>query len=339
MSQGTARFLYRDFVLTISRQFESEFSSIFAHYAFELGPEFEIALCNALGRVLPEKYGICRGYIVDAAGACAGDDIIIFDKIRFPTLLRSSEDRLTRKEYVPSEAVYAYIEAKHYLEIEEDTPQGINKALDQIKAVRQLCRERGIPAKEQVHYDRDQLFCMVISRGIRKRTAVIDSPEEALASFPIPDRLAYPAPDCIVCGNNIIAIPTNENNGVRFVGDVFLRHTGSKLEAHAVEGVAFGAGVMSLLHALNQINLGEFPTWQILRNAMDPTLLTPLQVKYILPITSTLQRREGETAQQFKTRRNDELKKLLPTASPELRTAIEYEMQRRWSFSSTDVSD
>jgi hypothetical protein len=339
MHPSAPRYLYRDYVVTISQQFESEFSSILANHNFELGPEFEIALCNALGRVLPEKYGVCRGYIVNAAGQCAGDDIVIFDKLRFPTLLRSNTDRVMRKEYVPAEAVYAYIEAKHFLEIQVDNGQGIIKALEQIKAVRDICRERGIPARQCTHYDRDELFCMIASRGIRKNGIRLDKTDEALAFFPKPEGLAYPGPDCIVCGNSLIASPVNEAGEVRFVRDVFLCHASSRLEARSVNGVAFGAAIISLLDALSKINLGDFPTWQILRNAIDPNILNPMAVQYILPIDSKLGRIDGETAQQYKNRRNEELRKLLPDASPALRAIIEYEMQRRWTFSQTDASD
>lgn len=56
------------------------------------------------------------------------------------------ENNFAQKEYVPIEAVYAYIEAKHNLEFESEvTPSNKNsrsfkKALEQIKNIRSLKR-------------------------------------------------------------------------------------------------------------------------------------------------------------------------------------------------------
>ncbi len=337
MSDSKYCYLYRDYVRTISTQFDSEFTSILAHHNYEYGPEFEIALCNVLGRILPDKYGICRGYIVDAIGECAGDDIIIFDKLRFPTLVRSNADRVLRKEYVPAEAVYAYIEAKHCLELRKDNRQGITKALRQIADVRKLCRERSIPAKPSIKRNRDQLFCMITSRGIQNNGNVIESAEDLYTAFPSKDTLHYPAPDCIVCGNNCIAIPVNENKGVKSISDVFIRHESCYLLPRSVNGVAFGAAVISLLQALNSIDLGDYPTWQILQNAISPDdVFSVMHTQYIKPIDARIHRDKGETAQQYKNRRNDELRKLLPDASKELKELVEKELERKISFPDGD---
>ena len=105
---------YNDFILKVDEQANSVFKDIEAEHNFEYGPEFEIAICKLLRRFLPSKYGICRGYVVSRDGKKAGDDIIIFNKDRFPTIRGNNEDFL-KKEQVPIEAVYAYIEAKHKL--------------------------------------------------------------------------------------------------------------------------------------------------------------------------------------------------------------------------------
>ena len=96
-------------------QFESLFELIAARYNFDYGDEFEFALCDALRAILPERFGVCRGFIVASDGRSAGDDLIIFDRIRFPTLRLLRQDSFARKEQIPVEAVYAYIEAKHTL--------------------------------------------------------------------------------------------------------------------------------------------------------------------------------------------------------------------------------
>ncbi len=42
------------------------------------GEEFELALCQVLRTAIPQKYGICRGFVVNRAGDVAGDDTVIF---------------------------------------------------------------------------------------------------------------------------------------------------------------------------------------------------------------------------------------------------------------------
>jgi hypothetical protein len=79
-------FLYDGYVEKLNKRFEEALSEIEANHNFELGDEFEVALCKVLRRALPQKYGICRGYLVDADGTSAGDDIIIYDRARHPRL-------------------------------------------------------------------------------------------------------------------------------------------------------------------------------------------------------------------------------------------------------------
>ena len=62
---------YRGYLKKMSERFEAEFKRIAAHYNFDHGPEFEIALCEVLRLVLPQKFGICRGFVVPADGEAA----------------------------------------------------------------------------------------------------------------------------------------------------------------------------------------------------------------------------------------------------------------------------
>lgn len=110
----------------------------------EVGSELEIAICYALRRLLPERVGVCRGWIVDSSGAKAGDDIIVYDAARFPTLRGLGPD-VALKERVPAEAVLAYIEVKRTLYAGEKIPrkvagQSFSKACHQIAAVKALKR-------------------------------------------------------------------------------------------------------------------------------------------------------------------------------------------------------
>ncbi len=133
---------YGGFLGEIAARFQRRFDEIVVVENFDSGPEFEIALCEVLRKVLPRRVGVCRGYVVDRTGEQQGDDIIVFDAARFPTL-RSLGDDLSKKEHVPADAVLAYIEAKHTLYLEptkKSEGQSLTKAVSQVAAVKSLSR-------------------------------------------------------------------------------------------------------------------------------------------------------------------------------------------------------
>src|SRR5581483_5839792 len=100
--------LYKGYVANVARRFDEALSQIAANHNLELGGEFEIALCRTLRNALPHRYGVCRGFVVNAEGDAAGDDIIIYDRARFPTLRALGDEDFSRLENIPIEAVYAY---------------------------------------------------------------------------------------------------------------------------------------------------------------------------------------------------------------------------------------
>ena len=133
--------LYNDYLTKISGRFQALLDEISANMNFDYGPEFEIALCVALRAILPNRFGISRGWIVPASGDPAGDDLIIYDRERFSTLRMIEQDNFARKEEIPLEAACAYIEAKHTLHIEGDGRQSLTYAKQQIQKVKALTRE------------------------------------------------------------------------------------------------------------------------------------------------------------------------------------------------------
>jgi hypothetical protein len=148
---------YKNYIKYLSEKFLRRLDDVNAVYGYEYGNEFEIALCEILREFLPQKYGICRGFVVSETGDIAGDDIIIYDQFLFPTLkLRNS---IARKEMIPIEAVYAYIEAKNAIEISDiKSRQSINKALDQVRKVKQLCLTRTKRPLGALHSEFPPLF-------------------------------------------------------------------------------------------------------------------------------------------------------------------------------------
>src|SRR5262249_28491504 len=133
---------YGDYLKTISTKFESLVAEISAGYNFDYGEEFERALCKVFRVLLPSKFGVCRGFVVTADGKQAGDDIIIFDHERFPTLRLLANQDFAQKQKIPFEAVYCYIEAKHSIQLDAAGSVVLEKALLQVSAVKLLERER-----------------------------------------------------------------------------------------------------------------------------------------------------------------------------------------------------
>ena len=175
--------LYNDFVDKVAREFDRALSAIEAEYNFDLGDEFEIALCRTLRRILPQRFGICRGFVVSASGTTAGDDVIIYDRASFPTA-RFLGDELAQKEQVPFEAVAAYVEAKHTLELTGDGSSSLNRAIAQAGKVKALCNERPPVPTSQISRNvnlvgfqmqgpplwpdrRNPAYCAIMARHVR----------------------------------------------------------------------------------------------------------------------------------------------------------------------------
>jgi hypothetical protein len=129
--------LYGNFVEKINAQYKSLLATIEAEYNFDVGYEYENAICNFLRKILPDKFGVCRGFIVNKEGVCAGDDVIIYDRYKLPALRFFPEGDWSLKQRIPVEAVYAYIEVKSTLD--ENT---LPKALEQVISAKKLLRTR-----------------------------------------------------------------------------------------------------------------------------------------------------------------------------------------------------
>jgi hypothetical protein len=271
------QYLYRDYVRTLSERFEANLSYIQHVYNFDVGDEFEVAICQTLRSALPQKFGICRGHVVDAQGNEEGDDILIYDRLRFPTLRLLPGEDYSRKEWVPIEAVYAYIEAKHSLTVEgqDGAPATITKACQQIDRVKSLCRKRdAVPLtkpKEDFPRFQNPLFAAILARRlVRKKGAAPFSTgleiRGALSSLDCSDENP---PDLIVIGQSNVITPTEKGDGKRLgAGHVFFEN-GLSLGHVVAEGVGFGIGLCNLMAALDFIELGPMPWPLIFNDAFD----------------------------------------------------------------------
>ncbi len=261
--------LYDGWMSELACRADKRFSEIVATHNFDLGPEFEIALASFLREWLPSRVGVCRGFVIDAAGRKAGDDVIVFDRSRFPTL-RGLGDDLSRKETVPFEAVLAYIEAKHTLQIEGAGGQSLDRAVGQIRAVRALKREPvalnqvgpnlrfdGPAVKHFIDGDgfpsfKNPLYAAIFARNVNPDSGAGDRIGERLVEI---GGEAAQLPDAIAAGNAFAVAAVEVSDGLAVRPSILGSRT--TLAFANLKSSAFGVGAAHLLWAVERIELGK----------------------------------------------------------------------------------
>jgi hypothetical protein len=267
---------YGDYLKTISTKFENLIAEISIGYNFDYGEEFEIALCKVFRVLLPSKFGICRGFVVTADGKQAGDDIIIFDHERFPTLRLLENQDFAQKQKIPAEAVYCYIEAKHSIPLDAAGSAVLEKALSQVSAVKLLERDRvslnqitptvkiqeggllKVPQKPWWPTYKNPLFTGIIARRFEfsskaSATTVLDLLKKAQAK-----------PDLLILGKDYVGIPTHEHT----IDSPFLVE-GTDIEIANVPDSAFALGVSLICLALDEIQLGGIQWHRLIKDALQ----------------------------------------------------------------------
>lgn len=279
--------IYNNYLKSLSEKFERRLEGISADFNFELGDEFEIAICEILRDFLPLKYGIARGFVVSKDGEKKGDDIIIFDQERFPTLKLNQRDDYSRLENIPIEAVYAYIEAKHTLS--EDS---LVKAIAQISEIKELCNKRKkvpleqydpyIPFKidksvkekfsDQYPQYRNPVFTMILSRktgDTKKNKEIIKIKDILETQLQIQESKKNTfSPDIVIAGANIYShAGIWDNKDIQ--PTVFLlpeeNFTYFTLET---DSLCYGIALANLFAALDWIRLDKMPWIDLLNEGI-----------------------------------------------------------------------
>lgn len=276
---------YNDYLKTLSEKFARRIEGISADFNFDFGDEFEIAICEILRDFLPSKYGIVRGFVVSKHGTKKGDDIIIYDQERFPTLKLNKKDDYSRKENIPIEAVYAYIEAKHNL-----TETTLDKAIQQISEVKELCSQREKMGREQFdpyipfvvkneNYSesyptfRNPVFTMILSRfatdmnGKRDTTNIKEMLNKKLKILYNEDK--HFLPELIIAGENVFSHNGIMDENLDMSATVFFLPDKSFLYfIKETNNLCFGIALANLFAALDWIRLGKMPWIDILNNGL-----------------------------------------------------------------------
>ena len=295
-------YLYDGLIERISKEFELQLKKIEAEYNFDNGDEFEIAICQVLRKILPTKYGICRGFVVDKQGNKEGDDIIIYDQEKFPTLrFFDDSNAFAQKNQIPVDAVYAYIEAKNTLD--EKT---FEKAFNQVVKVKKLCYTR-TPVLMDVSFIGNHIFDneyskqdgwnpiiknpvygMILSRyckNLRGENATSSEESKDFIFSMLNNKLGgiiekekHFCCDSIIAGNWATAFSGhyiyNEKGEKDELINLTRFFTGLRpiacYQVNDTENKAFGLGIAHLMMALNFIQLGDMPWDMIFNTAKVP---------------------------------------------------------------------
>ncbi len=261
-------------------------SGISTVHNFEFGDEFEVAIGKALRTFLPEKFGVCRGYAVDVEGNKAGDDLLIYDRDRFP-LLRLLEDvNFDVKHEIPIEAVYAYIECKHTIFLKGEGPQSLNKAISQVENVKKLKRypvplsqlqpylEIKLPVKPAVNWPniRNPLYSAIIARSVRMDESKKKVKARKIEADWDKDIRSGCQLDLIIFGKDVVVLPTvgvDQDYGTTIIDSPFFIPSVSTPTASVVSDSAFGIGFTMMSWALDGISLGKMQFKPLLNDAFS----------------------------------------------------------------------
>jgi hypothetical protein len=283
--------MYADYVDIITKRLEEHLSKIDAHYGFDYGDEFEFALIDFLNLVLPEKFGVRRGHAVSFDDQLAGDDLIIFDRIRMPTIgLRDGFEKY-RKTKIPIEAIYGYIEAKHTIILEGDGGQSFTKARMQVGAVKDLCERRikadlnvaalppelHFPALNGGYPERlDPTLGVIFARNVKirptdKSFATSNQIEKALHRIGLGLR-RQSKPDLLVLGSDVIVTPHLDyanDSGSTYVSP-FCIPSRSNFGINILPGKAASVALLTMMYALELIKLGPMPWRAMIEQTLGP---------------------------------------------------------------------
>jgi hypothetical protein len=276
---------YKDLAGRLSKRLSARLSLIEAQYNFDFGDEYEVALCEVLSDMLPARYGVCRGTLVTVDGEDAGDDLIIYDRLGYPTLRSSLAQNFAIKEQVPVEAAYAYIECKHSVELGETLAGSatLDKAVQQVRAAKALASKRTpnvfprfneqerFTNRKHDHFPapfpklKNELFGVVFARRV---TFAKGNPKPEAIEIG-----GEHCPDLLILGEDRLFTPSAllGPDGIRsslFFSSAFQ----PALRLETVPKSAIGLGILTLLHVIDWMELLPIDYARVLNGAFADVL-------------------------------------------------------------------
>lgn len=281
------KYFYDDFIIKLATKINNRLSEISADYNFDFGDEFELAICELLRSFLPSKYGICRGFVVNKAGEKSGDDIIIYDQERFPTLNQIKKEDFSRKENIPIEAVYCYIEAKYTLDITSSNKTNLKKAIKQVKNVKILVQQRSkyelnkndpyhsiskeLTPTKGIYPCRNPIFSMIISRYVSDgKNRIIDpnNINNLLNNFIQETNIDITFPEGIVTGQSHY-VCTSVKRELKHPANFIIPNDDNQYMMITKEDLALAIGFIHLYTAIDWIRLDKMPWDEIFNDSKN----------------------------------------------------------------------
>jgi hypothetical protein len=140
---------------------------------FDSGLPLEEIVRAGLQRLLPHRYGIRQGVLVDGQGQSAGDcDVVLFNETWFPAV-KVGPTPQSRRTYLPIEGVYAVGEVKQTL-----TQATLDAAMEKLVTTHRLHRPRTHRARTVENRSSDScrhglsnpLYSFVLATGVGEGT-------------------------------------------------------------------------------------------------------------------------------------------------------------------------
>jgi hypothetical protein len=211
----------------------------------------------------------------------------------FPTLRAIDGAQYARKEQIPIEAIYAYIECKHTLVL--DAPEdksGLLRASQQVERFKALCAERDKTILAQ--YDpyilltsqekakgapwlpqyRNPPFGMIFARQVadKNKSAVLKDTKrihEILKAGRVIKKSATPV-DVVIAGSDNVMAPGYLDEDGEIQNCLFmLPEKQYGLGCFMVPDLAFGVGIVHLLAVLDWLRLHRLPWERVLSEAQN----------------------------------------------------------------------
>lgn len=213
---------------------------------------------------------------------------------RYSTLRSSAEGQ--RKNRVPREAVYCYIDAKYSLCLRGDGGQSLWKAINQVADVKRLVRERDeVPLSTIQGEDLSNIFVYntpdgypdrrnppygaVFARKVRPESGEdpLTDPHEIVGMVEELNSQESPSlpedhslhPDIIVLGEKVIALPVYVEDEHFLFRPFLVRGETGKPLLEAEQGT-FGPGFAAVMAAVEWIKLGKMSWGRMLANSLSP---------------------------------------------------------------------
>ena len=292
---------YRDYLATINQRFEALFSEIKTVHNYENGPEFETALCAAFRAILPQKYGVCCGYVFTVDGREIGDDIIIYDQQKFPVLRFLNTNDYTKRQHIPVEAVVAYIEAKNTIIMKDGENNSLSRAIKQSTDIKRLGRqeipinpfhEYGVTLGKHLQIDtylghpqiNNPFFTCIFARGVREKKGGKLLDNEKITELLMKRKNVSSegeTPDLVVLNSDVFLYPVV--NGT-FVSPFYRKDLeGSKLFIQREIGCAWGLAIALMFDAFSKIHLSGMDWTGIFSNALNMNQVDDIELKLVSP--------------------------------------------------------